>query len=128
LELLRDMAEFFQAFAPLYEGFRARALAVQALLRDARTRFLLVAGPAPERVADTLFFARKLGEAGHHLRGVIVNQVHPRAAAGSGLETEGRALFAWLGARDAQGVADLRSRLGARVPLVEVALAPREPA
>jgi anion-transporting ArsA/GET3 family ATPase len=128
LELLRDMAEFFQAFAPLYVGFRERALAVQALLRDAKTRFLLVAGPAPERVADTLFFARKLGEAGHRLRGVIVNQVHPRAAAGADRETAGRALFAWLGERDAQGVADLRSRLGARVPVVEVALAPREPA
>jgi len=59
---------------------------------------------------------------------VVVNQVHPRAAATADLETPGRALFAWLGERDAQGVADLQSRLGARVPLVQVPLAPREPA
>ncbi len=33
LELLRDMAEFFQAFAPFFDGFRERALEVQKLLR-----------------------------------------------------------------------------------------------
>jgi hypothetical protein len=38
------MAEFFQAFEPLFEGFCERAQKVEALLKDARTRFLLVAG------------------------------------------------------------------------------------
>ena len=52
LGLLRDIAEFFQAFGPLYAGFRERALEVQALLRSERTRFLLVAGPGSERNAD----------------------------------------------------------------------------
>ena len=33
LDLLRDMAEFFQAFGPLFDGFRERALEVQHLLR-----------------------------------------------------------------------------------------------
>lgn len=42
LDLLRDMAEFFQAFAPLYAGFHERAEAVEALLRSERTRFVLV--------------------------------------------------------------------------------------
>ncbi len=77
LGLLRDIAEFFQAFGPLYAGFRERALEVRALLQAPGTRFVLVAGPGSERVADTLFFARKLAEAGCRLETVIVNQLHP---------------------------------------------------
>ena len=79
LGLLRDIAEFFQAFGPLYAGFKERALAVQQLLRAPSTTFLLVAGPGRERVADTLFFARKLEESGCRIAGVVVNQVHPDA-------------------------------------------------
>jgi anion-transporting ArsA/GET3 family ATPase len=114
LALLRDIAEFFQAFGPLYAGFRSRAAEVRALLRSPRTQFLLVAGPGEERVADTLFFARKLREAGHHLAGVVVNQVHPAVpaggAAGAGWE-EGLRLLRGLAARDRRGVAALRALL-----------------
>ena len=81
LEVLRDMAEFFGAFGPLYEGFRERATEVQALLRSPRTAFVLVSGPGEERVPDALFFARRLAEAGHHLGPVIVNRIHPRSPA-----------------------------------------------
>ncbi|MEM6457665.1 MAG: ArsA-related P-loop ATPase, partial [Acidobacteriota bacterium] len=42
LQLLRDMSEFFRAFGPLFDGFRDRAAAVEQLLVDARTRFVLV--------------------------------------------------------------------------------------
>ena len=59
LELLRDMAEFFQAFAPLFDGFRERALEVEERLRAPDTLFVLVSGPGSGRVADTLFFARR---------------------------------------------------------------------
>ena len=34
LDLLREMVEFFQAFAPLFDGFRERARQVEALLRS----------------------------------------------------------------------------------------------
>ena len=44
LDLLRDMAEFFQAFSPLFDGFRRRAAKVEELLRSPRTLFVLVAG------------------------------------------------------------------------------------
>ena len=43
------------------------------------TLFVLVTGPGEERVADTLFFARRLREAGHRLGPVVVNRVHPPA-------------------------------------------------
>ncbi len=77
LDLLRDMAEFFQAFSPLYAGFRERATQVEALLRSPKTLFVLVAGPGEERNPDTLFFARRLRQAGLHLGPIVVNRVHP---------------------------------------------------
>jgi anion-transporting ArsA/GET3 family ATPase len=115
LGLLRDIAEFFQAFGPLYAGFRARALDVQALLRSRDTRFLLVAGPGGERTADTLYFARKLAEAGCHLGPVIVNQLHPPyplpqrgKAAGP---RDGPSILHALGERDRRSVASVRALL-----------------
>jgi anion-transporting ArsA/GET3 family ATPase len=150
LELLRDMAEFFQAFAPLYDGFRERALEVQSLLRSRDAIFLLVSGPGSERVADTMFFARRLTEAGHRLGAIVVNRVHPLMAGpehghpeGAGPASadasavspdasavspeDGRGLLAWLGRRDQEGVDQLRSLLGASVPLVDLPLLADEP-
>lgn len=131
LELLRDMAEFFQAFAPFFDGFRDRALEVQKLLRSKDTVFVLVSGPGPQRVADTLFFARKLEEAGYHLGPVVVNRVHPgevqSGVAPPGTENDGRQLLKWLGSRDAEGVSHLRDLLGSSHPLVELGLRADEP-
>ncbi|HEY9421449.1 MAG TPA: ArsA-related P-loop ATPase, partial [Thermoanaerobaculia bacterium] len=73
MDLLRDMAEFFQAFAPLYEGFRERATEVEAMLRSRQTLFVLVSGAGEERIPDTLFFARHLDEAGYNLGPIVVN-------------------------------------------------------
>jgi anion-transporting ArsA/GET3 family ATPase len=137
LDLLRDMAEFFQAFGPLYAGFRDRAEAVEDLLRSPRTRFVLAGGPEEERAADTLFFARRLRQAGYHLGPIVVNRVHPRfpeAAAGPGpgasggpCEVDGRRLLAWLGERDARGTAELAKLLSPGQPLVAIPLLPEEP-
>jgi len=133
LALLRDIAEFFQAFGPLYEGFRSRALDVQALLRSERTRFVLVSGPGEERVADTLFFARKLTEDGCRLGPVVVNQVHPEVARGerergerTGALEEGLRLFAALGERDRNGLASLRGLLPG-IPVAAMPLLPEPP-
>lgn len=128
LELLRDMAEFFQAFAPLFEGFRQRALEVQGLLRSPECRFVLVSGPGPDRVADTLFFARRLREAGMHLGPIVVNRVHPEGERRhGGVPTDGRALISWLGRRDRKGVEELAALLGGSHPLVVLPLRPDEP-
>jgi anion-transporting ArsA/GET3 family ATPase len=132
LDLLRDMAEFFAAFAPLFTGFRERAVEVQRLLRDPETLFLLVAGPGEERNADTLFFARRLREAGYRLGPIVVNRVHPAPAnpPASGRApdaADGRAVLAWLGARDHQGVHALRRLLPAAQQLIDLPLLPAEP-
>ncbi|MEM7052255.1 MAG: ArsA-related P-loop ATPase [Acidobacteriota bacterium] len=124
LDLLRDMAEFFQAFGPLFDGFRRRARKVEEMLGSSRTRFLLVAGPGEERIADTLFFARKLQEAGHHLGPIVVNRMHPTVERPVG---EAGALFSWLGERDRRGFEMLRGLVGEARPLVGLPLLAEEP-
>jgi anion-transporting ArsA/GET3 family ATPase len=126
LELLRDMADFFQAFAPLYEGFRERALEVHDLLRSPETIFVLVSGPGEGRVADTLFFARRLTEAGYNLGPIVINRVHPMLE-GSSSESEGHRLLAWLGQRDHAAVTELRDLVGESHPVIELPLLPDEP-
>ena len=123
LDLLRDFAEFFQAFGPLYGGFGERAAAVQELLRSDRTLFSLVAGPGEEKIPDTLFFARRLEESGHRLGPVIVNRVHPVV---SMTGDEGEDLFAWLGQRDDHGLRSLTSLLPDR-DLLALPLLDNEP-
>lgn len=126
--LLRDMAEFFQAFAPLYQGFRERAEAVRALLRDRSTAFLLVAGPGEERNPDTMFFARRLVQEGYHLRAVVANQLHPPlpAAALPRPAPEGLQLLAWQGERDQHGFQRLKELLPDH-PVAELPLLPEPP-
>jgi anion-transporting ArsA/GET3 family ATPase len=124
LSLLRDMAEFFLMFGPLYAGFHDRAQAVSRLLTSGQTSFLLVTRPEEERVPETLFFARRLVGSSHRLGGVVVNMVHPLAE--SGLDEAGDRLFAWLGERDARGVAKFRSLLPGH-PVVDVPLLPDPP-
>ncbi len=128
LELLRDMAEFFQAFAPLFKGFRERALQVQELLKSPRTLFVLVSGPGSGRVADTLFFARRLTAAGYNLGPIVVNRVHPLLkTVDPATETKGYRLLSWLGRHDHEGVAELRDLVGDSHPVVEIPLLPDEP-
>ena len=126
LDFLREMAEFFQAFGPLYEGFRERAHDVRRLLRDEGTLFVLVSAPGEERVADALFFARRLVESGHHLGAVIANRVHPRFPRIPDDAPDGLVLLRTLGERDAASVAQLRRLLAGR-PVAEIPLIAAEP-
>jgi anion-transporting ArsA/GET3 family ATPase len=129
LELLRDMAEFFQIWAPLYGGFAERAHQVQALLKAKGTVFVLVTAPGEERVADALFFARRLREAGHRVGPMVVNRIHPRPERGAepAGALDGLRLLAWLGERDRRGVEALRALLSPGDLLVDVPLQAREP-
>jgi len=134
LDLLRDMVEFFQAFGPLYEGFRQRAKEVESLLRSEDTLFALVAGPGEEKIPDTLYFARRLKEAGYRLGPIVVNRMHPPAA--ESRETspavkvppvDGRSLLTWLGERDRRGFERLVSLVDQEQPVVALPLLPTEP-
>ncbi|HEY0515024.1 MAG TPA: ArsA-related P-loop ATPase [Thermoanaerobaculia bacterium] len=134
MDLLRDMAEFFQAFGPLYEGFRDRALEVGELLRSKQTLFVLVTGPGEERIPDTLFFARKLEEAGYNLGPIVVNRVHPRFVVEGALPSSddpcrpsGWELLTWSGERDRRGLVELAKLFSREQPLVDLPLLPDEP-
>jgi arsenite-transporting ATPase len=134
LDLLRDMAEFFQAFGPLYEGFRRRAGEVDELLRSPKTLFLLVAGAGEEKNPDTLFFARRLEEAGYRLGPIVVNRVHPRFVlaeapprSGDPCRPNGWELLTWAGERDRRGLSELAKLLSREQPLVDLPLLPDEP-
>ncbi|HEV2856378.1 MAG TPA: ArsA-related P-loop ATPase [Thermoanaerobaculia bacterium] len=134
MDLLRDMAEFFQAFGSLYEGFRQRALEVEELLRSRQTLFVLVTGPGEERIPDTLFFARHLEEAGYNLGPIVVNRVHPRfvvegapPASHDPCRPTGWELLSWAGERDRRGLVELAKLLSREQPLVDVPLQPDEP-
>jgi anion-transporting ArsA/GET3 family ATPase len=133
LGLLRDMAEFFQAFAPLYAGFRERAEKVGELLRAERTRFVLVTQPDEERVPETLFFARRLAAAGHHLGPLVLNMIHPAPpAAAETLDVastlrEGLDLFAWIGNRHERGVRIFRDLLPSPQAVLELPSLETEP-
>ena len=104
---------------------------VEELLRRPETVFVLVASPAEERIPDTLFFARKLAERGLRLAAVVINRIHSPVPAQRRKVAPGwaeqRQLLAWLGERDARGVAALKALLG-RVPVVELPVLEEEPA
>ncbi len=130
MDLLREMAEFFQAFGPLFAGFRERAENVKTLLKSPGTTFVLVTGPGEERVPETMFFARQLVERGYHLGPLIVNMVHPHASTDLVARPdlgEGARLLSWLGERDYQGVAAFRRLLSPGQTFVAVPLMAREP-
>ena len=75
-DLIADLAEFFNAFSGMVDGFQARAKRVNKLLSEPSTCFLVVCGPQGEPVNEAVYFHRKLVEAELPFGGVIVNKVH----------------------------------------------------
>lgn len=75
-DLLADLAEFFNAFSGMVDGFQARAKRVNKLLSDPETCFLVVCGPQGEPIDEAVYFHRKLVEAKLPFGGVVVNKVH----------------------------------------------------
>jgi anion-transporting ArsA/GET3 family ATPase len=95
VDLLTDLADFFNAIGDMSDGFRDRAHEVEALLCEAGTTFLLVTSPRAAATADARFFHGKLDEAGMPFGGLIVNRVREgvEATAGPELEQELTALL-----------------------------------
>jgi hypothetical protein len=95
---------------------------VRYLLRSGETRFLLVAGPGPDRVPDAMFFRRRLEETGHRLGPLFVNSVHPDPGPDPAF-----ALLRHLADRDRRGLELLRSLLPGERAIVAVPLVPKPP-
>jgi anion-transporting ArsA/GET3 family ATPase len=122
VDVVRDLATFFDALGPLTDGFGARAVAVRAILRDERTRFVVVSGPGPIPAAEARFFREHLRTVGMPFTGLVVNRVErvpgedPSAVGGGtpGGAPVGAASPAGGGTRDGAAVAaELEAALGA---------------
>ncbi|MBV9659821.1 MAG: ArsA family ATPase [Acidimicrobiales bacterium] len=76
-QFLEDVAEFFILFQTMYAGFVDRAGAVERLLRDKRTTFMVVSTleAAPAREAE--FFVQVLGSRRFNLGALVLNKVLP---------------------------------------------------
>lgn len=115
VDLLEDIAEFFQAFSGMVGGFQERAKRVNELLADRRTSFLIVCGPQGEPIEEAVYFHRKLVEARLPFGGVIVNKVHyeSKYEIGPGEDVlgdlEGALGDPGLAARAAESLADHRA-------------------
>jgi anion-transporting ArsA/GET3 family ATPase len=84
---LAEVSEFFNSMASLFDGFEARVARVTELLRDAKTAFLLVAGP-DEQVLDQIdYLASQMEARRMPLKGVVMNRVHALAPT-DGLDDE----------------------------------------
>ena len=77
-EVIADVMAFFAAFDGMEAGFRRRAIAVTALLRDPGTHYVVITSPRREAVAEARYFAARLHDHHASISAVVVNRVHPR--------------------------------------------------
>ncbi len=135
-DLLQDLANFFNAFGGMADGFRERAERVDALIADSRTTFLLVTSPRAASIEEAGWFHRKLREEDLPFGGVIVNRMREpvRAAPGPKLQEELSGLLdeklagkvarnldehRGLAERDAANLDRLQAKIG-RKPMITV--------
>ena len=76
-EVIEDVVAFFRAFEGMEEGFRERAQAVDRLLSDQNTAFVLVTSPRRDALEEATFFAKRLADNGQSIQALVVNRVHP---------------------------------------------------
>ncbi|HLI54210.1 MAG TPA: ArsA-related P-loop ATPase [Acidimicrobiales bacterium] len=92
-QFLEDIAEFFILFQTMYAGFVERATAVERLLRDKRTTFVVVSTLEPAPVSEAEFFIQVLTAKRFNLGALVLNKVLP----GYLLDEEADELAARLG-------------------------------
>lgn len=134
-DVLADAVAFFQAFSGMEAGFRQRAEEVTALLRAPSTRFVLVASPRHDTVAEAVWFADQLAEQGLAVSAAVVNRAHPRfgeAPVAAAVDdpvvaalADNLAHLQLIADREHAELAPLTERLG-DAPLLEVPLLERD--
>lgn len=76
-QFLEDIAEFFILFQTMYGGFVERATAVERLLRDRRTTFVVVSTLEAAPVHEAEFFIQVLTAKRLHIGALVLNKVLP---------------------------------------------------
>ena len=74
---LQDIAEFFILFQSMYGGFVERAKAVERVIEDRRTAFVVVTTLEEAPVREAEFFIKALSAKKLHLGAVVLNKVLP---------------------------------------------------
>lgn len=76
-QFLADISEFFILFQSMYDGFVERAGAVQRLLSDRRTTFMVVSTLEGVPLREAEFFAQELTSRHLNLGAIVLNKVLP---------------------------------------------------
>jgi anion-transporting ArsA/GET3 family ATPase len=114
-KLLVDIAYFFSLFQTLYAGFVQRAEAVDRLLHDKRTTFIVVSTLEAAPLHEAEFFVDALSDRRFHLGAVVLNKVLPSYLLDTGAATVAERLV-----RDASQLAtEVAPRAGCDEALVE---------
>jgi anion-transporting ArsA/GET3 family ATPase len=107
-QFLADIAEFFILFQTMYSGFVQRARAVERLLQDRRTTFMVVSTLEAAPVREAEYFMQVLSAKRFHLGALVLNRVLPSYLLDSGGDATARRMVA-----DAAGLAgDLAGDVG----------------
>jgi anion-transporting ArsA/GET3 family ATPase len=77
-QFLQDIAEFFLNFQSMYDGFVARARAVERLLHDKRTTFAVITTLESAPLREAEHFCVELGRRKFHLGALVLNRTLPR--------------------------------------------------
>jgi anion-transporting ArsA/GET3 family ATPase len=75
--VLGELAEFFQSFEGMYDGFKQRAQGVYRLLQSPTSAFVVVATPEVPALTEARYFLQRLAQDGMPTAGLIVNRVTP---------------------------------------------------
>jgi anion-transporting ArsA/GET3 family ATPase len=76
-QFLQDISEFFLNFQPMYAGFVERAKAVDRLLHDRRTTFIVVSTLEDVPLREAEFFIDALTDSKFQLGALVLNKVLP---------------------------------------------------
>lgn len=77
-DVITDVTGFFAAFEGLDQGFRDRAQKVNALLRDPRTRYVVVTSPESEPIREARYIIDELASERVGVHAIVCNQMTPR--------------------------------------------------
>ncbi len=102
---LQDIAEFFILFQAMEKRFVAHASAVERLLGDHRTTFVVVSTLEAAPAHEAAYLARELGRRDFHLGAIIANRVLPAEFTARGAASSAKRLQAAAGGELADRVA-----------------------
>ena len=114
-QFLEDIAEFFILFQTMYDGFVQRARAVERLLHDKRTTFVVVSTLEAAPVHEAEFFIEVLKSKRFHLGALVLNKVLPEGFLESGAGSRAQ----WLSEHTAVAAGKVAPIIGADPGQVE---------